>query len=111
MADTVRKDDEIFGGIEQLSRSEQNVRESRIQQTSPGTARTVANSDGVLSYAGAVCFQSANGAVVHVQFRQRFAAAKLKILDDVIAFDGRGVIAGRGCRCRCLGESVTKREQ
>src|SRR6185369_5430971 len=99
MAQAIRKDDEIFGGIEQLTRSEKDVRESRIQQTGPGTTRAVANPDGVLSYAGTVCFQSANRSVVHVQFRQRFAALKMKILDDVIAFDERGVIARRRCGC------------
>src|SRR5258705_10775387 len=100
MAQAIGKDDEVFGRVEQLSWSKKNIRESSIQQTASGAARAVANPYRVLGHAGTVCFQSADGAVVHIQFRQRFAALKTKILDDVIAFDGRGVIARRGCGCR-----------
>src|ERR1041385_3565713 len=95
MTNSVGQDDEVLGSVQQLSRSEQNVRKRWIKQTGAGATGAVPRQYGIRGDPGAVGLQRADSAVVHLQFRQRLAAAKMKILNYIVAFDGLRIIALR----------------
>src|SRR5262252_6635049 len=95
MADSVGQNDEVLRRVEQLSGPKKDVAKNGSKKLRSGAARAMSNQHGVLRCTRTVSFQRANRAVVHFQFRQSLAAAKVKILNDVITFDGRRVVSGR----------------
>ena len=104
VAEAVRQDDEILRGIEQLTGPKQNVRERRIQKAAAGAARSMSGEDGVLSDTGAVGLERADGAVMDLQFREYFAAAKFEVVDDIVIFNRRRIVAWRLIRLRARGK-------
>src|SRR5689334_17754537 len=94
VADIVRQNDEVFGGVEQLPRAEKLPAKGLREKCTPAAAGAVHNENGVGHYARGVLYRSTEGGVMQVQLRQRFVRGESKIGDHIIAFGGSGKLRG-----------------
>jgi len=89
MSDSIRQNDEILVGVENLSLAEQHAGEMIIDQAVAGAAGAVQYQYRVVDLAVRVAVRFAVGHVMQPQFGQRLARGKVKIPNDKVAFDGR----------------------
>jgi hypothetical protein len=83
VADVVGEDDEVFGDVEGLSGSEEDVGEGWVHQGVGVAASAVEEEDSIIDVAGGVAMEFAEGEVMELEHGERFSAAELEALDDV----------------------------
>jgi hypothetical protein len=100
MTDVVGKDDEELGHVERLAGAKEDVRKDRAEERVGAPAGAMEEEYRVISVPLRVLMRLAESEVMELQFREAFAAAEAKILDNVCAVLGwpfsRGSL-GAGC--------------
>src|SRR6185437_2528278 len=89
VADLVGQDNVVARDVERLARAVEGAGENRAQELMPGAAGAVDDEHGVVHHSGCVLAGRAQGRIVQVQARQRFAVVELEVADGVVAL-GRG---------------------
>src|SRR5580704_5913790 len=90
MADAVGKNNEVARRIEKLAWTKEYAGKLRREKLLPGAAGSVKNEHGVGRVSRSILHRLAQSRVMQTQLRQRFAGTKLKIVNDEVAFRGRG---------------------
>src|SRR5882724_4972098 len=93
MTDSIRQDDEKFGGIERLTAAEKLAGKLRTNKLRAASSRSVHDQHGVRRFSLRIFISLPQGAIMDAQLRQRFATREPEIANRVIAFRRRGIIA------------------
>src|SRR5579885_69846 len=92
VTDAVRQDNVVLGRIQQLPRSVELSGESLTEELCPRSTGPVHYQYGVANNARSILDRSADSPVMNIQFLQHLAVFEMKIVNDEIAFDWRGII-------------------
>src|SRR2546428_6730811 len=91
MADLVRQNDEIARRVEKLSRAKEHAAKLLRKKLGSRTARAVKSEHRIAHDTSTVTRRRADCAVMQFQFRRDLAAAKAKVGNHIIAFNGCGI--------------------
>src|SRR5579859_6486298 len=94
MADAIRQNQEMRGGIERLAGTEQFAREFRPDEIAAAAGGAVHYEDRIGDDIVGVALWLPEGAVMDAEFRKGLAGLKMKIANGEIAGFGRRVIGG-----------------
>ncbi len=108
VADVVGQDDEVLGRVEQLAGTEEHAGEYRPQKSRSAAAGAVKDEDGVGGVSAGVFDRLAERGVVDADFGEGLAGLEMEVVDDEIAFLGRG--PGRRLRAGLPGHELDGRE-
>jgi hypothetical protein len=89
VTDVVGKHNEIPIGVKQLTGTKQNIGKLWGKKLEPGASGAMQDEHGVRHFPAAVVLGFAEGRIVQPQFRNSFACIEVKVVAQVIAFDGR----------------------
>src|SRR5262252_9076384 len=97
VADAVGKNDVVARSVEELARAEELAGKNGREELMARAASAMEYQNGVGDSSSRALHGFAERGVMQTQFGQRFARAKLEVLDDKVAFGGRercGLLAG-----------------
>src|SRR5438552_10565838 len=93
MTNSIRQDDEEFGGIERLTAAEKFAGKLRPNKLCAASSRSVHDQHCVGRFSLGIFISLPQGAIMQAQLRSCFATCEPEIANCVIAFRRRGIIA------------------